>query len=117
VPIRISAAILKDNGRMVIGGVEAFRGLSEVERLEKELQSRYTFEEIVGRTPAMMRLFEVLPQIAENSSTVLIEGATRLMDHDFPGIVRELENIIEQAFVVCRGSIIEPHHLPSEFAR
>jgi len=34
----------------------------------------------------------------------------RLMDHDFPGNVRELENIIEHAFVLCRGSLIEPAH-------
>ena len=35
------------------------------------------------------------------------------MEHDYPGNVRELENIIEHAFVLCRGSMIEPHHLPS----
>jgi DNA-binding NtrC family response regulator len=38
----------------------------------------------------------------------------RLMDHDYPGNVRELENIIEQAFVLCRGEMIEPQHLPIE---
>lgn len=38
----------------------------------------------------------------------------RLMDHDFPGNVRELENIIEHAFVLCRGSLIEPTHFPSQ---
>jgi transcriptional regulator of acetoin/glycerol metabolism len=36
------------------------------------------------------------------------------MDHDFPGNVRELENIIEQAFVLCRSGLIELHHLPPE---
>jgi transcriptional regulator with PAS, ATPase and Fis domain len=36
----------------------------------------------------------------------------RLMAYDFPGNVRELENIIEHAFVLCRGGIIEPKHLP-----
>ena len=37
-----------------------------------------------------------------------------LMRHDFPGNVRELENIIEYCFVVCRGSIIQREHLPAE---
>ncbi len=35
-----------------------------------------------------------------------------LMAHDFPGNIRELENILEYAFVLCRGSRIEPEHLP-----
>jgi len=38
-----------------------------------------------------------------------------LMAHDFPGNVRELENIIEHAFVLCDKGQIEPRHLPEEF--
>jgi PAS domain S-box-containing protein len=37
---------------------------------------------------------------------------TRLMEHDFPGNIRELENIIEHAFVLCRSGLIELAHLP-----
>jgi transcriptional regulator with PAS, ATPase and Fis domain len=45
---------------------------------------------------------------------VSVEAMARLLEHDFPGNVRELENIIEQAFVLCRSGIIELHHLPPE---
>jgi PAS domain S-box-containing protein len=38
-----------------------------------------------------------------------------LMGHDYPGNVRELENIIEHAVVLCRGSVISMHHLPDSF--
>ena len=38
----------------------------------------------------------------------------RLMDHDFPGNVRELENIMEHAFVLCRGGLIKMEHLPPQ---
>jgi PAS domain S-box-containing protein len=74
IPIRISTALLRDAHGNVIGGVETFQDLSLVEQLQKELQARYTFEDIVGRSPAMMRLFEILPRIAESASTVLLEG-------------------------------------------
>jgi PAS domain S-box-containing protein len=42
------------------------------------------------------------------------ETASILADHDYPGNVRELENIIEHAFALCQGEYIEPHHLPVE---
>jgi PAS domain S-box-containing protein len=37
-----------------------------------------------------------------------------LMKYDYPGNVRELENFIEYAFVLCHGSIVEVQHLPRE---
>jgi PAS domain S-box-containing protein len=42
------------------------------------------------------------------------EAASVLAAHDYPGNVRELENIIEHAFVLCPGGVIEPQHLPAE---
>jgi transcriptional regulator with PAS, ATPase and Fis domain len=37
-----------------------------------------------------------------------------LMRHDFPGNVRELENIIEYGFVLCHDGLIDVRHLPEE---
>ena len=37
-----------------------------------------------------------------------------LIRYDFPGNVRELENFIEYAFVLCHGSVIEAQHLPRD---
>jgi PAS domain S-box-containing protein len=41
------------------------------------------------------------------------EALTRLMNHDFPGNIRELENIVEHAFILCNNGTITLHHLPS----
>jgi PAS domain S-box-containing protein len=35
-----------------------------------------------------------------------------LMDHDYRGNVRELQNVIEHGFVICRGSVITVADLP-----
>jgi transcriptional regulator with PAS, ATPase and Fis domain len=37
------------------------------------------------------------------------------MIYNFQGNIRELENLLEHAFVLCRGSMIMPEHLPKEF--
>jgi PAS domain S-box-containing protein len=39
----------------------------------------------------------------------------RLLAHHYPGNVRELENAIEHAFVICAGPIIDTADLPSQF--
>jgi len=44
------------------------------------------------------------------------EVLQRLMRHPFPGNVRELENIIEYAFILCPGGFIKPEHLPENLA-
>jgi PAS domain S-box-containing protein len=43
-------------------------------------------------------------------------GLAELMRYDYPGNIRELENIIEYAFILCHGGFIQPEHLPEPFA-
>jgi DNA-binding NtrC family response regulator len=51
---------------------------------------------------------------ARDIAGVTDAALARLTEYDFPGNVRELENIIEHAFVLCRGGLIEPAHLPPQ---
>jgi PAS domain S-box-containing protein len=39
-----------------------------------------------------------------------------LINYEYPGNVRELENIIEHAFILCKGTYIQKEHLPSNFS-
>jgi len=48
----------------------------------------------------------------KNINCVTDEVLAALLAHDYPGNVRELENIIEHCFVLCQGEIIESRHLP-----
>jgi PAS domain S-box-containing protein len=76
IPISVSTALLRDEHGAVIGGAETFRDLSVVERLRKEAQGRFQVGDIVSRSPAMRRILEVLPRIADSESTILVQGET-----------------------------------------
>jgi transcriptional regulator with PAS, ATPase and Fis domain len=114
IPIRISTALLKDKKGRLIGGVETFQDLSQVEELRKELQRRHTFEDIVGRGPAMTRLFEILPQIAESSSTVLIEGASGTGKELFARAIHNLSPRRKKKFVAVNCAALPDNLLESE---
>lgn len=43
------------------------------------------------------------------------EVVTLLMKYDYPGNIRELENIIEYGFILCPGGFIQLGHLPETF--
>lgn len=45
---------------------------------------------------------------------VASQAMQRLLKYSFPGNVRELENAIEHAFVMCQGDRIEAEHLPPQ---
>ena len=50
-------------------------------------------------------------KVIERVDPAVVDG---LMQHDFPGNIRELENIMHHAFVMCRGQVMLPGHLPRE---
>jgi PAS domain S-box-containing protein len=114
IPISISAAVLKDAGGRTIGGVETFRDLSLVEELRKELEGKYTFADIVGRSPAMRQLFELLPQIADSNSTVLIEGASGTGKELVARAIHNLSTRRERQFVAINCGALPDTLLESE---
>jgi PAS domain S-box-containing protein len=74
IPVTISTALLRDSQGRVIGGVESFRDLRQVEALRKQLEATYRFHDIVGRSEPLRRLFEILPTVARSDSSVLLQG-------------------------------------------
>lgn len=74
IPLSVSTSVIRDDEGKIVGGVETFRDLSQLEELKKELKRRYTFEDIIGKSPQMQKMFELISMVAESNTTVLIEG-------------------------------------------
>jgi PAS domain S-box-containing protein len=76
IPISVNTTLLRNDDGRVIGGVETFRDLSDVNKLRRVILKQQSFDDIVSKNSKMVKLFSLLPQIAKSHSTVLLEGAT-----------------------------------------
>ena len=74
IPISVSTALLRDRDNRVVGGVETFRDLSLVEDLRREVERRFTFQDMLSTNHTMREIFALLPEVAESDCTVLITG-------------------------------------------
>jgi PAS domain S-box-containing protein len=76
IPITVSTALLKDEHGNVLGCVETFRDHSLVEELRKQLSAGYKMGDMISTSSEMKKIFNILHQVAESDSTILIEGET-----------------------------------------
>jgi PAS domain S-box-containing protein len=112
--IAISTALLKDSKGKVIGGVETFRDTSMIEELRKEIQGRYSCEDIISQSHKMQNLFAVLPNIAESNTTVLIEGESGTGKELFARAIHNLSFRKDKPFVVVNCASLPETLLESE---
>jgi DNA-binding NtrC family response regulator len=113
VDVRVVAATNKDLGELVREGKfrdDLYYRVRVVHLTLPRLRERR--EDIPLLVDHLVTKFRRLQ--GKNIAGVSDDVMARLMEYDFPGNIRELENIIEQAFVLCCGELIELHHLPAE---
>ena len=46
----------------------------EVARLKKEVESRYHFHHLIGKSPSMQKIYDLIERVSDNTSNVLIAG-------------------------------------------
>jgi len=105
VPVSISTAVFRDREGKVIGGVETFRDLREVEWFRKEVEKSYTFEDIISKSPKIKKILDILPTIADSDSTVLITGESGTGKELFARAIHNLSRRRNKPFVAvnCGG--------------
>jgi PAS domain S-box-containing protein len=72
-PVLISTAFLKD-GAQDIGLIATVRDASEIEKLKKEINDRYNFSNIIGKSVPIQQIFELIEALGDTDCAVLIEG-------------------------------------------
>jgi PAS domain S-box-containing protein len=112
--VAISTALLKDSDDRFIGGVETFRDMSVIEELRKEIEGRYSCEDIISQNHQMQNLFSILPNIAESNATVLVEGESGTGKELFARALHNLSFRRDKTFIAVNCGALPDTLLESE---
>jgi PAS domain S-box-containing protein len=119
-----SSKTIKTNVRIVTATNQDLAQLVEQGSFRKDLYYRINVVKL--ELPPLARRKEDIPLLAEhfiarlnklrNKSILGLSHETLaiFMRHDWPGNIRELENVIEYAFILCREGLIQPSCLPEQ---
>jgi PAS domain S-box-containing protein len=113
-PISISTAVLKDEKGNTIGGVETFRDLSAFVALKKEISRSYSLEDIISKNHEIQATFNILPDIAESESTVLLQGESGTGKELFARAIHNLSKRGKGPFVAVNCGALPDTLLESE---
>ena len=114
IPVSISTAVLKDERRNIIGGVETFRDLSALEALKKEISRQYSVDDIISKNHKIQEIFDILQDIAESESTVLIHGESGTGKELFARAIHNLSRRKKFPFVAINCGALPDNLLESE---
>jgi len=114
VPISVSTAVLKNDKGETVGGVETFRDLSAIEDMRRELARQYSFCDIISKNHEIAKLFNILPDIAQSSSTVLLQGASGTGKELFARAIHNCSNRAQGPYVVVNCGALPATLLESE---
>ena len=76
IPMRANYMALKNEDGRIVGGLATVADLSLKYQFNSEIKGRYTFYDMVGKDPAIQKIFEIVPVVASSDATILIEGPT-----------------------------------------
>ncbi len=82
--------------------------------LRKQLDSKFGLENIIGQSPAMKEVFEIVQQVAPTRATILIEGESGTGKELIAKAIHQLSPRVKQPFVAVHCAALAPTLLESE---
>ena len=113
IPLLINASPLYNKDK-IIGGVESFRDISNLEVLRKELEGKYSHYDIITEDPKLLNIIALLPQIARSNASVLITGESGTGKELFAKTIHNLSRRRNQPFIPVTLSALPESLIESE---
>ena len=114
IPIRANYMALRNEKGTIVGGLTTFHDLTLMQQLKQAMSDRYTFHDMIGRSPAIQKIFDMINVVAATDATILIEGATGTGKDLLAKVVHSASRRSDQPFVKVNCAAIPDNLLESE---
>ncbi|MDA8242050.1 MAG: sigma 54-interacting transcriptional regulator [Nitrospiraceae bacterium] len=116
-----NAVVLKDSDETVVGAVETMTDITslymkelEIEELKQELRQEYWFMGLLGKSPAMTKLYEQIRNAAMSEAPVLICGESGAGKNLVANAIHKLSRRKDGPFITMNCASLNDHLLESE---
>ncbi len=114
IPVRIHVAVLKDGEGQPTGVIETIEDISLVRDLDRKVNISHDFSDLVGHSPKMQKLFDILPVISQTDSSVLITGETGTGKDLVASVIHRLSPRVQGPFIKINCGALPETLLESE---
>ena len=114
IPMRANYMALKNENGSIVGGLATIADLSLKYQFNSEIKGRYTYYDMVGKDPAIQKIFEILPVVASSDATILIEGPTGTGKDLLAKVIHNVSTRAERPLVKVNCAALPDNLLESE---
>lgn len=113
-PVLVNTGVVRDRNGSVVGAVESFRPLMELQEKIAPSSNKPFPSEIIGKSPSMIRIFQMLPDLAVSDVNVLIQGESGTGKELVARAIHNLSSFKEGPFIAVNCSALAESLLESE---
>jgi PAS domain S-box-containing protein len=114
IPVMIHASVLKDEEGQPLGVIETIEDISLLRELDKKTQIAHDFVDLVGHSPKMQKLLDILPIISQTDSSVLIIGETGTGKDLIASVIHRVSHRAQGPFIKINCGALPETLLESE---
>ena len=112
--IRITSAPLRNIDGNIVGSLETVEDIRLLRKLDTKESQAYNFNNIIGRSAEMEKIFQILPSLAQSDSSALITGETGTGKDMLAETIHQASNRAKSPFVKINCGALPETLLESE---
>jgi PAS domain S-box-containing protein len=110
IPIKVNAAIFRDEKGEEVGGVVLFRSMQDMEVIRRESMRKREYQGIIGGNKKMQEIYTLIEEISESDASVMIQGGSGTGKELIANAIQQTSQRRDKPYLRVNCSVF-PHNL------